>query len=68
MQVCAKCGSIAESFMWVRPVSGGPRKKVLLCGDTCEVAFRAILESEGLREANDVLGWDVFRPAFREKE
>jgi len=64
MRPCERCGWHVESFIWVRPESGGPRKAVFVCEDECKNKKLAALQEEGLKEASVILGWDVFRPLF----
>ena len=68
MQICALCGWPTEVYLWVRPMSGGPRKPVFVCEDVCKEKKLGSLQEEGLKEANDILGWDVFKPIFRDEQ
>jgi len=64
IRTCALCGVPTESFLWVRPVTGGRRTAVFACDASCKGSKLESLAREGLREANDVLGWDVFIPMW----
>ena len=50
--------------MWVRPIAGGRRRFEYLCNEVCRNTREASLAKEGLREANEILGWDVFIPMW----
>ena len=64
MHMCVICGVPTEFFMWVRPIAGGRRRFEYLCNEVCRNTREASLAKEGLREANEILGWDVFIPMW----
>ncbi|MHB1086530.1 MAG: hypothetical protein ACYCZ0_02155 [Minisyncoccota bacterium] len=50
--------------MFVRPQEGGPRKVRHFCCDGCKSAGLKELSEQGLKETDEVLGWDVFIPMW----
>lgn len=64
MQACVLCNWSTEEFILARPIEGGPRKPIFVCEGACKERKKETLAENGLKEANDILGWDVFRPIF----
>ena len=64
MEECTTCHEPARLRVFVRPQEGGPRKAHHFCCEECKSAGLRDLSEQGLRETDEVLGWDVFIPMW----
>lgn len=62
---CAFCELSATVSIWMRPKSGGPRRPYLFCSEECKQTGLQELGEQGYKEAQGVLGWDIFIPMWR---
>ena len=64
MEECYTCSWPAKLRVFVRPKEGGPRTVRHFCCDGCKSAGMKELSEQGLKETEEVLGWDVFIPMW----
>ncbi len=64
---CEICGLQTEAWLWVRPIEGGPRRAIFLCERSRKEIDITSIEVRGLKEAPFLLGWDVFRPLWKDR-
>lgn len=64
MEECNNCREPARLRVFVRPQEGGPRKARHFCCVECKSTGLKDLSVQGLKETDEVLGWDVFIPMW----